>query len=241
MHSNQVSDSSYCNEVWIWKLVRLDFQSNASMTPFRADIDAYNWEAVTSGIAKWRFGQLDDSGKACQGQTTSRPLSPIVLTVLLFRFRVFYFNETTLSIELKLKSLPGMGGAMDLVFSYIAGTRVIITMEHNSKSGEPKILKSCTLPVTGKQCVDLIITEKAVFKVKDGLTLLEIANDCSLEELRKCTECEFKVSPDLKPMQQIVWLSSGSVIFQSSDTNHCHRHELRQPSLTFVRKFCWFI
>jgi len=92
---------------------------------------------------------------------------------------------------------------MDLVFSHIAGTRVVVTMEHNSKNGESKIVKSCTLPVTGRRCVDLIITEKAVFRVDDGLTLIEKADEISLDELRKCTDSEFKVSPDLKSIQQI--------------------------------------
>ncbi|CAG2106445.1 unnamed protein product [Medioppia subpectinata] len=100
--------------------------------------------------------------------------------------------------------IPGrMGGAMDLVFSHIAGTRVVVTMEHNSKNGESKIVENCSLPVTGRHCVDMIITEKAVFQVNNGLTLIEIADGISLEELQKCTDCKFNVSPDLKPIQQI--------------------------------------
>ena len=93
---------------------------------------------------------------------------------------------------------------MDLVSSFIAGTKVIITMEHNSKSGESKIVKSCSLPITGKKCVHMIITEKAVFKVKDGLELIEIADDISLDEMKKCTDSPFRVSSDLRSMQQIV-------------------------------------
>lgn len=77
--------------------------------------------------------------------------------------------------------------------------------EHNSKSGAPKILKECSLPLTGKNCVDMIITEKAVFTVdyEKGLTLIEKADDVTMEELVQSTGCIFRVSEDLKPMQQV--------------------------------------
>jgi 3-oxoacid CoA-transferase len=97
--------------------------------------------------------------------------------------------------------VKGMGGAMDLVS---AGSKVIITMEHNAKSGAKKILNECSLPLTGKRVVDMIVTDKAVFDVdkQKGLILREIADGVSIEELVACTGAEFQVADDVKPMQQ---------------------------------------
>jgi 3-oxoacid CoA-transferase subunit B len=91
------------------------------------------------------------------------------------------------------KMVKGMGGAMDLV----AGVpRVVVLMEHTAK-GEAKILKECTLPLTGKGVVSLIITDLAVFEVdknaKPSLTLIDHAPDVSVEDIRKQTEADFKV------------------------------------------------
>ena len=95
------------------------------------------------------------------------------------------------------KMVKGMGGAMDLVSS---GTRVVVTMEHNAKSGAPKILPACNLPLTGRNVVDRIITEKAVFDVVDKarLLLVELAPGVSLEEVKSSTAADFIVSDDLK-------------------------------------------
>ncbi|XP_023216487.1 succinyl-CoA:3-ketoacid coenzyme A transferase 1, mitochondrial-like [Centruroides sculpturatus] len=103
------------------------------------------------------------------------------------------------------KLVKGMGGAMDLVSSSSAGTRVIVTMEHTAKGGTPKILPTCNLPLTGKNCVDLIITEKGVFEVdkEKGLTLVEIADGVEIQDIVNNTACQFSVSESLKPMGQI--------------------------------------
>ncbi|MDQ6859886.1 MAG: CoA transferase subunit B [Verrucomicrobiota bacterium] len=90
------------------------------------------------------------------------------------------------------KMVKGPGGAMDLV----AGVkRVVAVMEHTSKDGTPKILKECTLPITGKAVVNLIITELAVFEVKDGggLVLTELLSDASVDDIRAKTGAPFDV------------------------------------------------
>src|SRR5271170_1443037 len=96
------------------------------------------------------------------------------------------------------KMLKGMGGAMDLVAS---ARRVIVAMEHTTKDGRPKILKRCTLPITGLKVVETIATEMAWIKVTPaGLVLEEIAPGLTVEDVQRATEATLVVSPALKPM-----------------------------------------
>lgn len=98
------------------------------------------------------------------------------------------------------KMVKGMGGAMDLVAS---AQRVVVAMEHTTRDGAPKILKKCTLPLTGSRVVETIVTEMAYIRVTpNGLVLEEIAPGLTAEDVQKATEAKLAVSPSLKAMGQ---------------------------------------
>ena len=99
------------------------------------------------------------------------------------------------------KMVKGMGGAMDLVGA--PGSRVVVTMEHVAKDGSPKIMDGCTLPLTGRGVVDLVITDMCVFecdKVKGGLKLIEVAKGVTVQDIREATGCDFDIVEGKVPL-----------------------------------------
>ena len=97
------------------------------------------------------------------------------------------------------KMVKGMGGAMDLV---AGARRVVVAMEHTTREGQSKILKECTLPLTGMKVVDTIVTEMAFMRVTPkGLLLEEVAPGLTAEDVQRATEALLIISPQLKIME----------------------------------------
>jgi acetate CoA/acetoacetate CoA-transferase beta subunit len=98
------------------------------------------------------------------------------------------------------KLAPGMGGAMDLCSGGVK--KIIVAMEHCDKSGNSKILKKCTLPLTGVRCATDIVTERCYFQITpDGLVLKEVAPGFTVDDIRACTEADFTVADVLGVME----------------------------------------
>ncbi|TKH98894.1 acyl CoA:acetate/3-ketoacid CoA transferase subunit beta, partial [Bacillus wiedmannii] len=93
------------------------------------------------------------------------------------------------------KRVPGIGGAMDLAQK---AKRVVVVMNHVDKYGNAKIVSECTLPLTSKKCVDLIITDMAVMEVtQGGLVLQELMSPYTVEDIKQHTEADFKIGSNL--------------------------------------------
>jgi 3-oxoacid CoA-transferase subunit B len=99
------------------------------------------------------------------------------------------------------KMVKGMGGAMDLV----AGVRkVIVTMEHTNKKGVPKLVKECSLPLTGQHCINMLITDLCVMefdKAKNRFVLTELAPGVTVDEVKQKTGAEFDVADDVRTVE----------------------------------------
>ena len=108
-------------------------------------------------------------------------------------------NGDIASWKIPGKMVKGMGGAMDLVAS---AQNIIVAMMHTNKAGESKVLKNCTLPLTGVKCVKKIVSDLAVMEVTDkGLKLLERAPGVSVEDIVKATEAKLIVDGEIPEMQ----------------------------------------
>ncbi|KAF4629150.1 hypothetical protein G7Y89_g8995 [Cudoniella acicularis] len=161
-------------------------------SPGEEDPDLINpgKETVTLKIGASLFGSHESFGMIRAGR--------IDLTMLGALQVGMYGDLANFMLPGKVK---GIGGAMDLVANP-EKTKVVVTMDHVDKKGNPKILKQCTFPLTGQRCVSRIITELAVFDIDftEGLTLIELAEGVTVDEVQAKTEAPFIVSSELKTM-----------------------------------------
>ncbi len=96
------------------------------------------------------------------------------------------------------KMIKGMGGAMDLV---AGAKKVIVAMTHTDRKGSSKLLKKCTLPLTGLRCIDKVVTDYGVFEISNNkFVLKEIASDLSIEDIKKATQGDLQIHADLKSL-----------------------------------------
>ncbi|WP_243290778.1 3-oxoacid CoA-transferase subunit B [Bacillus sp. FJAT-47783] len=97
--------------------------------------------------------------------------------------------------------VPGIGGAMDLAQK---AKKLIVVMNHVNKNGESKIVPTCSLPLTARQCVDMVITERAVFHVeKQGLLLKEVFHPFTVEDILESTDARISISSDVKMIENL--------------------------------------
>lgn len=97
------------------------------------------------------------------------------------------------------KMVKGMGGAMDLV---AAAKNIIVAMQHTNKAGESKLLKQCTLPLTGVRCISKVVTDLGVFEINDdGFRCIEYAPGVTIEEIKAKTEGRLTIADDVKEVQ----------------------------------------
>ena len=161
--------------------------------PEHADLDLVNagTQAVTAQLGMSFFDHADSFGMIRSGR-----IDICVLGGLQVSEKGDLANWITAD-----RKIGNIGGGMDLAF---CAKKLIITMEHVTKEGAPKILKECSYPLTAPRCVNLIITDIAVIEVtEEGLVLKELAFGWTADEIQELTEPKLIISPDLKEIELV--------------------------------------
>ncbi|KAI6245145.1 Succinyl-CoA:3-ketoacid coenzyme A transferase 1, mitochondrial [Erysiphe necator] len=155
-----------------------------------ADIINAGKETVTLNVGASVFGSEESFGMIRSGRINLTILGAMQVS-----------QKGDLASWMLPGKVKGFGGAMDLV-SNPSKTKVVVTMEHTDKKGNAKIVKQCDFPLTGKACVSMIITELGVFDVNalSGITLKEIADGVTVEEIKAKTQAPFSIANNLRSM-----------------------------------------
>ena len=187
----------------------------ANYIPHGIDIEFQSENGVL-GMGPFPYEGSEDPDLINAGKQTITTLPGAVLFDSAMSFAMIRGNHVHLTVlgamevsqngdianwKIPNKMVKGMGGAMDLVAS---AENIIVAMLHTNRAGESKILKKCTLPITGVNCVKKVVTNLAVLEVnKEGFKLLERAPGVSVEEIKKSTEADLIIPKDVPEMNLV--------------------------------------